>query len=106
MGIFKAKALLRSKVWCPEFDRKAEAVVHSCLACQPLACFACEPLKMSVLPEAPWHYVIADFYRPFPTGEHLLVIMDVSTRYPVVESVTHSFQSGRKFSPCLESPEL
>lgn len=87
-GIVKTKALLRTKVWFPDIDRKAEAVVRSCLACQANTPVAyTEPLKMSVLPEAPWHSVSADFYGPLPTGEYLLVIVDDYTRYPVVESV-------------------
>uniref|UniRef100_A0AAQ4Q6X4 Gypsy retrotransposon integrase-like protein 1 n=1 Tax=Gasterosteus aculeatus aculeatus TaxID=481459 RepID=A0AAQ4Q6X4_GASAC len=33
-GIVKTKALLRTKVWFPDIDRKAEVAVRSCLACQ------------------------------------------------------------------------
>lgn len=87
-GIVKTKALLRTKVWFPDIDRRAEAAVHNCLACQANTPVAhAEPLKMSALPETPWHSVSADFYGPLPTGEYLLVIIDDYTRYPVVESV-------------------
>ena len=48
-----------------------------------------EPLKMSELPDTVWQDVSADFYGPLPTGEHLLVIVDEYSRYPVVE-VMHS----------------
>lgn len=87
-GIVKTKTLLRSKVWFPNIDQKAELIVKNCLACQantpvtPL-----EPLRMSKLPETPWHTVSADFYGPLPTGEYLLVVIDEYTRYPVVEVV-------------------
>ncbi|KAK7919302.1 hypothetical protein WMY93_010586 [Mugilogobius chulae] len=87
-GIVKTKALLRTKVWFPDIDRKAEAAVRNCLACQantPVT--QNEPLKMSPLPEAPWHSVSADFYGPLPSGEYLLVITDDYSRYPVVEIV-------------------
>ena len=87
-GIVKTKALLRTKVWFPDIDRRAEAAVHNCLACQANTPVAhTEPLKMSALPETPWHSVSADFYGPLPTGEYLLVIIDDYTRYPVVEIV-------------------
>src|SRR4029434_640016 len=46
-----------------------------------------EPLRMSELPEAPWHNIRVDFYGPLQTGEYLLVIVDEYTRYPVVEIV-------------------
>ncbi|KAK7933589.1 hypothetical protein WMY93_004485 [Mugilogobius chulae] len=87
-GIVKTKALLRTKVWFPDIDRKAEAAVRNCLACQantPVT--QNEPLKMSPLPEAPWHSVSPDFYGPLPSGEYLLVITDDYSRYPVVEIV-------------------
>ncbi|CAL9697210.1 unnamed protein product [Knipowitschia caucasica] len=87
-GIVKTKSLLRTKVWFPDIDRKVEAIVHNCLACQsntPIT--QNEPLRMSPLPEAPWHNVSADFYGPLPTGEYLLVITDDYSRYPIVETV-------------------
>lgn len=46
-GIVKTKALLRTKVWFPDIDCRAEAAVHNCLACQantPVT--PIEPLKM------------------------------------------------------------
>lgn len=69
-------------------DQKAELVVKNCFACQsntPVTHL--EPLRMSELPESPWHTVSADFYGPLPTGEYLLVIVDEYTRYPIVEAV-------------------
>jgi hypothetical protein len=87
-GIVKTKTLLRSKVWFPNIDQKAELTVKNCLACQANTPFTqSEPLKMSELPEAPWHNISADFYGPLPTGEYLLVIIDEYSRYPVVETV-------------------
>ncbi|XP_020555459.2 uncharacterized protein K02A2.6-like [Oryzias latipes] len=87
-GVVKTKALLRSKVWFPNIDQKAETAVRDCIACQAATPVTNnEPLRMSPLPETPWHRVSADFCGPFPTGEYLLVIIDEYTRYPVVEIV-------------------
>ena len=87
-GIVKTKTLLRSKVWFPNIDQKAESIVKNCLACQANTLVTqSEPLRMSELPEAPWHNICADFYGPFQTDEYLLVIIDKYTRYPVVEMV-------------------
>ncbi|KAG7479351.1 Retrovirus-related Pol poly from transposon [Solea senegalensis] len=89
-GITKTKALLREKVWFPNIDRQAEAMVRNCLACQANTPETHnEPLQMSDLPDTVWQDVSADFYGPLPTGEHLRVIVDEYSRYPVVE-VIHS----------------
>lgn len=68
-GIVKTKALLRTKVWFPNIDKQAEATVKCCLACQANTPIThSEPLKMSELPQAPWHSISVDFYGPFPAG--------------------------------------
>ena len=93
-GIAKTKVLLREKVWFPGIDQRAEALIRNCLACQantPVT--RTEPLKMSNLPESPWHSVSADFYGPLPSGEYLMVIVDDYTRYPVVD-ILHSISSS------------
>lgn len=87
-GMAKTKALLREKVWFPTIDQQVETITKTCLPCQvntPVT--QTEPLKMSELPDAPWHSVSADFYGPLPSGEYLLVIVDDYTRYPIVEVI-------------------
>ncbi|XP_061877148.1 uncharacterized protein K02A2.6-like isoform X1 [Entelurus aequoreus] len=93
-GIAKTKVLLREKVWFPGIDQQAETIIKTCLACQantPVT--RTEPLKMSKLPESPWHSVSADFYGPLPSGEYLMVIVDDYTRYPVVD-ILHAISSS------------
>lgn len=101
--IVKTKGLLRTKVWFSDTDRKAEAAVRNCLACQANT-------PVAHLPEATWHSVSVDFYGPLPAGEYLFVIVDDYTRYPVVASVrstsSNTFQSRTRFSPCLGFLEL
>ena len=46
-----------------------------------------EPLRMTDMPSGPWQKVHLDFYGPLPSGEHLLVCIDRSSRYPEVEIV-------------------
>ena len=76
-GMVKTKKLLREKVWFPE---KVKKTIGGCIACQPPV-----PLQMTTLPPKPWHTVNVDFCGPFPTGEYLLVVMDVYSRFPEVE---------------------
>ena len=87
-GIGKSKSLMREKVWFPEMDRRIEAMVRNCIACQ--ACTdqkRIEPLHMSPLPNHPWDHVSMDFCGPFPSGEYILVVICEYSRYPVVEII-------------------
>jgi hypothetical protein len=87
-GIVKTKALLREKVWFPGIDKEVERKISNCVPCQ-----ACskknnpEPLKMSNLPAEPWTEVSIDF-ADMPMGEHLLVVYDDYSRYPIVSKVS------------------
>ena len=40
---------------------------------------------MSKLPNAPWEKIAIDFFGPLSTEKTLLVIIDLYTRFPVVE---------------------
>ncbi|GFO29263.1 Pol polyprotein [Plakobranchus ocellatus] len=42
---------------------------------------------MSPLPKRPWDELSVGFAGPFPTGEHLLIVIDDYSRFPEVESV-------------------
>ena len=86
--IVKTKSLLREKVWFPGVDKMVEDKVNGCIACQ-----ACgkdnnpEPFKMSPVPAKPWTEVSIDF-ADLPNKEHLLIIYDDYSRYPVVKKVS------------------
>ena len=87
-GIVKTKQLLREKVWYPVIDKDVKIEVESCIPCQATgSATKPEPLQMTELPPAPWTRVSTDFCGPFPSGDHLLVIMDDYSRYPEVEIV-------------------
>ena len=89
-GIVKMKMLLRTKVWWPGIDRQIESLIASCVACQTTnnQCPP-EPLKMTRMPRLPWDVVHGDFCGPFPTGEHLLVLINEHSRFPEV-AIVHS----------------
>lgn len=76
-GLVKTKQLLREKVWFPRIDQEAETMIKHCLPCQAATPQNNqEPLKMSPLPAGPWQNVAADFYRPLPNGQTLMVVID------------------------------
>ena len=35
------------------------------------------------VPSKAWEYVSIDFFGPLPNGEHVLVVQDLCTKYPV-----------------------
>ena len=49
---------------------------------------------MSALPLKPWHVVHVDFCRPFPTGEYILVTIDVYSCFPEAERVNPTAAKG------------
>ena len=87
-GISKTKALLREKVWFSGIDELVKTTLESCLACQAVGKAAPpEPVRLTSMPEAPWHLVHVDFIGPLPSSEYLLVVIDRYSRYPEVETV-------------------
>ena len=86
-GITCMKALLRSKVWFDSLDKKVEALVKDCAVWQTVRDIRTpmEPFRMSEMPPGPWQNLSIDFCGPLPTGEHLMVVIDEYSRYPVVE---------------------
>lgn len=61
-GIVRTKALIREKVWFYGIDKAVEECVKSCLPCQAATRSSeKEPLKMSLLPDAPWLELCLDF---------------------------------------------
>ena len=81
----KTKTLLRETVWFPCTDQMTDNAIKRCIPCQSATPrTAHEPLNMTPLPVAPSRELSTDYYRPLPTGEYLLIIIDEYLRYPVV----------------------
>ncbi|XP_057310503.1 uncharacterized protein K02A2.6-like [Hydractinia symbiolongicarpus] len=62
-------------------------------------------IQMNEIPSKPLETVAADLKGPFPDGEHLLVLLDYRSRYPIVNLMKHGTSSsqiikklGKKFS--------
>ncbi|XP_041471780.1 uncharacterized protein K02A2.6-like [Lytechinus variegatus] len=99
-GVVKTKQLLREKVWFPGIDRIVERKIKQCIPCQATSASNLrDPINMSELPSGPWVNVSIDF-ADLPSGEHLLVIVDDHSRYPVVEIVTST--SAKAVIPKLD----
>ena len=100
-GMSKSKAMLRAKVWFPGMDQLLEDKLKNCIACQATTSTnKPAPLQMSELPPAPWTELSADFFGPLPTGEHLLLVIDDYSRFPIVETLSST--SARCTIPVLD----
>ena len=68
--IVPMKQQLRSKVWWPKLDEKAERVCKTCNGCQLVS----QPLKpermtRTEFSSAPWQHLAADLLGPLPSGD-------------------------------------
>ena len=96
LGIVKTKQHLRSRVWFPGIDKSVERKIASCIPCQASTNSSQrEPLRMSPTSKGPWLQASADFCGPFPTGEMVLVTLDVYSKYPEVEIVPSTAAKDR-----------
>jgi len=70
-------------------------VIDSCLPCQAATHTKQDkPLKMTELPEGPWHHLRADLFGPIPTQEYVLVVQCLYSRYPTVEIVNSTLAAA------------
>ena len=82
--------LLQSRVCFAGIDKSMERKITSCIPCQASTNSSQhEPLKVSPTLRGPWLQVSADFCGPFPTGEMVLVVLDVYSKYLEVEIVSN-----------------
>ncbi|KXJ71448.1 hypothetical protein RP20_CCG020544 [Aedes albopictus] len=85
-GIDRTKQRIRSKVWWPNVDKEAEKVVRSCLDCQLVSKSSPpEPMAVRELPQQPWHVLAIDMLGPLPSGDSILVVVDLYSRYRITE---------------------
>ena len=86
--VTKTKKLLRTKIWFPKLDSFVEKFIDECPACRinhPKTNY--EPLKMSMMPNAPFEEVSVDFYGPTPSNTELLVLIDDYSRFVIVKEL-------------------
>ena len=87
-GLVKTKQLIREKIWFPGIDKDVKHMIDNCVPCQAVTTAnKPAPLRMNVLPPAPWHTLHLDHCGPFLTGEYILVVIDAYTRYPEIAIV-------------------
>ena len=91
MGLSKTKALLRSKVYFPHLDNKTEHYIQRCAACQVQSKPDAPPnLNITPTPEKVWDTVNIDYLGPLPNGLYVVVIIDQSSEFPIVEPMRNT----------------
>ena len=86
LGIVKTKSILRTKVYWNGLDKDIETFIKTCQQCQKISKPSKPtPVTMTELPTSPWEIIAADFYGPLPTGEKILAIIDLYSKFPIVE---------------------
>ena len=90
LGIVRTKQDLRATTWFPGMDKRVEKEIAHCMPCQvTVKTPQQEPLKPTVLPTEPWDVLATDLHGPLTTGECLLLMQCLYSRYPAVE-IVHS----------------
>ncbi|XP_057302755.1 uncharacterized protein K02A2.6-like [Hydractinia symbiolongicarpus] len=96
LGIVKLKSLLRCKVYWYNMDRDIENLIQSCPSCQKIGRHnKPTPVQMTELPTSPWSHCSRG---NLPTGEKILVITELFSKFPIVEfmkSTTFNIVSTR-----------
>ena len=87
MGHFGCSGLkrqLRSHFDFQKLNQLVENEVLKCNDCQLFTGKAIKaPLSPVYVPTEVWEYISIDFYGSMPGGDHILVIQDLCTKYPV-----------------------
>ena len=100
-GVVRTKQYLRVHLWFPGLDKRIETEIAQCMACQANTdIHQQEPLKPTELPTEPWSKLATDLYGPLDTGEYLLVVQCLYSRFPMVEIVRST--SGTAVIPAMD----
>ena len=84
LGLTKAKALLKSKVFFPNVDKITTQVLGtSCKSVTPS--HHRQKLISQPTPSETLDTINLDFLGPFPNGQHIFVVIDQRTKYPNIE---------------------
>ena len=100
LGESNLKHRIRTHFWFPNLDEAVRTKVASSKPCQLYTSkITKEPQSMLKGPSSVWDTVALDLFGPLPTGEHVLVVQDILTRYPAVKIVPST--SSSKVIPAL-----
>ena len=92
---------LRYNFFIPDLNKKVADFVHHCSDCSAYVNKkTLEPIKHHKIPDKSWDTVSVDLYGPMPSSRHIVVVQDLSSRFPAAKLVTSTKAS--KVLPALE----
>ena len=91
---------LRSHFFIPKLDVKVEQLVGKCTDCQLFTNKTIrEPIEPNKVPDRCWEEVSVDLFGPLPSNNHIVVVQDLCSRYPVAKIVKST--SAKEVLPFL-----
>jgi hypothetical protein len=90
-GVTKTKQYVRATMWFARMDAIVEEKLQNCTLCQATTDSVAhkEPIHPTIMPQQPWNTVCSDLFGPLPTGEYLVLVQCLQSRFPEV-AITHS----------------
>ena len=88
-------------MWFPRMDGMVEERLRDCHLCQAATdTVQKEPIHPTVMPTQAWNTLCTDLFGPLPTGEYLVLVQCLQSRFPEV-AITHS-TSAAAVIPALD----
>ena len=91
---------LRYHFFFHKMNIKVSKFLEGCIDCTIFSDSKCkEPLKAHEVPKKCWEKVAVDLFGPMPSRKHVIVVQDMSSRYPAAKLVSST--SADKVLPAL-----
>jgi transposase InsO family protein len=91
---------LRSHFYITSLDEKVKKLVETCLDCQTFTTKRVrEPIQPNKVPHKCWEEVSVDLFGPLPSSNHIVVVQDLASRFPVAKVVKST--SAKNVLPVL-----
>jgi hypothetical protein len=79
---------LRSHFYIRNLDERVKKLVETCLDCQTFTNKNVrEPIQPNKVPRKCWEEVSVDLFGPLPSSNHIVVVQDLASRFPVAKIV-------------------
>ena len=90
-GMNGLKRRLRSHFWFPKMDAKIEEKVAGCQLCTMFTNKTTrEPMQPHETSNEAWKDVSVDLFGPMPDGQHVIAVLDKSSRFPAGKVITNT----------------
>ena len=91
---------LRSHFFITGLDERVKKFVETCLDCQTFTTkYVREPIQPNKVPQKCWEEVSVDLFGPLPSSNHVVVVQDLASRFPVAKIVRST--SAKSVLPVL-----